>query len=439
MVLCLGGVWLATTGLRTPGDAGVVPPVDPRVLIVGVDGLDWARARSLVAEGRMPNLDSLMDGGSSGPLRSIAPYASPTVWTSVATGKTAESHGVEELGLYGGTGDRELAGSLSVKCMTLWEILASTGRTSGVVGWLATYPPVPVTSYTVTFRAIVGMSGGVPPGPRGASADLADAVYPAEIWGEMAELGITPEGVPEDDILALLSRPDLVADDVVAARTGEIVRWLAADRTTVAAAKHLMTSRPTDLVAVYLRGNDIVSHLFWRYMEPESWTRGPVRQDLVEAFASVVDRYYEEVDGFLGEILEVAGDDVAVIVCSDHGFVGHRGRPGFVGDVAIGIDMHGEDGLIVMKGPGISRGGALEGAGVLDVAPTALALLGVPVGLDMDGSPLVAALTPSFLEQHPITHVDTYETDDRIRPQGTSESPVDEEIKELLKSIGYVN
>ena len=103
------------------------------------------------------------------------------------------------------------------------------------------------------------------------------------------------------------------------------------------------------------------------------------------------------------------------------------------------FEMHGDEGTIVMKGPGIARGGELEEAGVLDVTPTVLALLGVPVGRDMDGSPLMDALDPSLLTARPITYVDTYETDDRMRPHGAAETPVDEEIKELLRSIGYVN
>ena len=205
LVLCLGGVWLAATTFRGPGDAEVAPADRPRVLLIGVDGLDWARARSLVGDGRMPNLGFLIRNGTSGPLRSIAPYASPTVWTSVATGKTAESHGVEELGLYGGAGGGDLAGSLSVKCMTLWEILAAADRTSGVIGWLATYPPVPVTPSPVTFRAVVGMSGGVPPGPKTERPDLADAVHPRELWSDVAGLGIAPADVPEDDVASFLA------------------------------------------------------------------------------------------------------------------------------------------------------------------------------------------------------------------------------------------
>ncbi len=441
VVLCLGGVWLVTSRRGRSRVVDDSPCAPSRVLLIGVDGLDWERADALVSAGRMPNLGRLIGNGTSGVLRSIAPYASPTVWTSIATGKTAERHGVGELGMYGARGgDAELAGSLAIECMTLWEILAAAGRTSGIVGWFVTYPPVPVTSYTVTFRAIVGMSGGgAPAGSEVGRSGLASAVYPRELWEEMAGLGVAPADIPEEDILAYLVTPDYADDEGVKARTDNIARWLAADRTTIAAARHLMTRRPTDLAAVYIRGNDILSHFFWRYMEPDSWARGSLRPELVETFSSVIDKYYERVDAFLGELSESMDDSTAVVVCSDHGFAGHRGHPGFRGDVAIGIDMHRAEGVVILEGPGISRGKRIEGAGVLDITPTVLALLGVPVGRDMDGVPLVSAFEPSLLEARPITYVDTYEMGDRMTPGGTAESPVDDEIRELLKSLGYIN
>ena len=107
--------------------------------------------------------------------------------------------------------------------------------------------------------------------------------------------------------------------------------------------------------------------------------------------------------------------------------------------MAIGIDMHRAEGVVILDGPGISRGKTIEGASVLDVTPTILALLGVPVGRDMDGVPLVSAFEPSLLKARPITYVDTYEMGDRMTPGGPVESPVDDEIRELLKSLGYIN
>jgi arylsulfatase A-like enzyme len=50
--------------------------------------------------------------------------------------------------------------------------------------------------------------------------------------------------------------------------------------------------------------------------------------------------------------------------------------------------MHARDGIVVVHGPGVARGRALAPASVLDVAPTVLALAGLPVPEGLDGRPL---------------------------------------------------
>ncbi|MCK6528805.1 alkaline phosphatase family protein [Myxococcota bacterium] len=69
------------------------------------------------------------------------------------------------------------------------------------------------------------------------------------------------------------------------------------------------------------------------------------------------------------------------------------GRPGEL-VVPPAVDHSGNhrlDGILAMAGPGISPGVRLEQPHILDVAPTALALMGLPVPLDLDGRPLERA------------------------------------------------
>ena len=54
---------------------------------------------------------------------------------------------------------------------------------------------------------------------------------------------------------------------------------------------------------------------------------------------------------------------------------------------------HRLEGTIILRGPGIRRGVRLERASVFDVAPTILALLDLPVPLDMEGRVLWDAMT----------------------------------------------
>lgn len=60
---------------------------------------------------------------------------------------------------------------------------------------------------------------------------------------------------------------------------------------------------------------------------------------------------------------------------------------------------HRMNGMVFMTGPDIRQGQELDGASILDIAPTVLALMGVPIPEDMDGQILTAALTTETREE----------------------------------------
>jgi arylsulfatase A-like enzyme len=86
------------------------------------------------------------------------------------------------------------------------------------------------------------------------------------------------------------------------------------------------------------------------------------------------------------------------------------------------------------------KGGNITGATVLDVTPTILAMFGLPVARDMDGRPIPGGLEPSLVKRmERETKLLTYET---AKPAGESQdpvrSPVDQELRERLRSLGYI-
>ncbi len=66
----------------------------PRVLLIGLDGLDPLLLERHAAEGRVPHLARLMREGAWGPLRSHEPLLSPLLWTTIATSRRPQDHGV---------------------------------------------------------------------------------------------------------------------------------------------------------------------------------------------------------------------------------------------------------------------------------------------------------------------------------------------------------
>ncbi len=115
---------------------------------------------------------------------------------------------------------------------------------------------------------------------------------------------------------------------------------------------------------------------------------------------------------------------------------GHRG----------GTDVAGYGpAVLLLCGPDVRRGVTLESAEDLDVTPTILRLLGVPLSAELQGRVLDEALAPAFLEAHPITTVPGYgphrfdpELLARARAGGGSEA-TRKEMVDRIRALGYLN
>ena len=60
-----------------------------KVLLLGIDGLDWNLMSPLLDAGELPFIRQMVEGGTVGNLSTISPTLSPILWNSIATGKRA--------------------------------------------------------------------------------------------------------------------------------------------------------------------------------------------------------------------------------------------------------------------------------------------------------------------------------------------------------------
>lgn len=65
-----------------------------RVVILGLDGLDFGVTEKLLGEGKLPNLAALRDKGCFRPLASTLPPISPVAWSSFQTGVNPGKHNI---------------------------------------------------------------------------------------------------------------------------------------------------------------------------------------------------------------------------------------------------------------------------------------------------------------------------------------------------------
>lgn len=154
----------------------------------------------------------------------------------------------------------------------------------------------------------------------------------------------------------------------------------------------------------------------------------------------VVDKIYRRDDVFSGDCISSAPDllvraqnyacKLTDYIYPRHLFERERWHSG----------SHREEGIFLVRGEGVESGKRLEDACIMDIAPTALHLLGLPVPREMDGRVLEEAIGASFLARHPVSYEEgrgrTVDEGDE-RGEAIDEEEV-EEIKERLRGWGYL-
>ena len=117
--------------------------------------------------------------------------------------------------------------------------------------------------------------------------------------------------------------------------------------------------------------------------------------------------------------------------------LGRHVEPAFSVFVNSGYHRVEDQGIFAVLGPGVQAGPLEAPVASVDVTPTALWLMNLPVGEDMAGHPVTSALTSRAARRRPIRTIPTHE--DGTRPWATGSAPtVTPEALERMKALGYV-
>jgi predicted AlkP superfamily phosphohydrolase/phosphomutase len=99
------------------------------------------------------------------------------------------------------------------------------------------------------------------------------------------------------------------------------------------------------------------------------------------------------------------------------------------------VGSHRHEGLIALAGPSLARGTKLS-AGVQDVAPTLLYLLGEPIPVELEGRVLLEAIDGGLLERRPPE----YEEGAAVQVGESEQYAADDSavVEERLRGLGYI-
>jgi predicted AlkP superfamily phosphohydrolase/phosphomutase len=103
----------------------------------------------------------------------------------------------------------------------------------------------------------------------------------------------------------------------------------------------------------------------------------------------------------------------------------------------VGLSGHHRlDGVVILSGAGVKPGTKLENANIMDLAPTILHTMGVPVPEDLDGRVLSEAFEPSAPAARPVVHSQENVYKDGLAVPHLSDEEM-EEVQEKLRGWGY--
>jgi hypothetical protein len=244
------------------GCAPKAPAAVERVILIGIDGMDWRVVDALVAEGRMPNVARFVAGGTAGEVTTLKPTYSPLIWASVATGKLPPKHGITGFGRRDPKRpDRIVPYTANARTSAaLWEILGDAGKEVGVVGWWTTWPAEPVNGVMVSDRMLYNRFN-VWHGLEHSGDDLPAQTYPPELFETLAPLTRMGEGANPDFIARFSSgRGPSAIDETLHDPWYELFLAFRRDEAYGAMLEAVLADHEPEFLAYYLNGPDIASH-----------------------------------------------------------------------------------------------------------------------------------------------------------------------------------
>ncbi len=416
-----------------PGPSGgptapslTVVPTGERVLVIAVDGIDLALLERLRTSGALPTFSHLLRNHPAA-MPSDADRDPARVWTTIATGQPPELHGIQSLearqlaGVEGRLTPTSRLGTLVAgatdlirltrpsiasgdqrRIPTFWEIAARAGLRTSVIHWWATWPAAEKgedTGTVLTDRALLRLEQG---------GALDGEIAPASLYTALER-----DWTSRRERLHERARREAVAD--APSETAALIQRSATLDTTIADLSHESALANVDLQVIYLPGLDIAQHGL--FTADAGTIASP---SAMAARVQAIEQYYQFLDGLIADITAINASRTVILITQP----GRVARPGF--------------GFLAISGA-VEHEKISSDLGTVPTSLAALALyaLGVPVAEDLATPMNAAMISADFLKAHPLRTVPTYGAR-RSAPRRTTGQPLDQEMIERMRSLGYV-
>jgi predicted AlkP superfamily phosphohydrolase/phosphomutase len=270
----------------------------PKLLVIG---LDCAAPQLVFDQWRaaLPILNRLRSSGVYGQLRSCTPCITVPAWSVMTSSKDP---GV--LGIYGFRNRADysyermtIATGAAVKEPRVWDLLGQAGKDVVTIGVPGTYPPRPVHGAQIGCFLTPQTVGVDASGQRVSKV----FTYPPQLSEQVngwagGEYLVDVKNFRTDDKEHLLQQ------------------IYAMSRQHFHVVRQMLRSQPWDFFMFVEMGVDRLHHGFWKFHDVTHLKHEPGNP-----FQNAIRDYYRYIDSEIGEVLQLVGDETAVMVVSDHG------------------------------------------------------------------------------------------------------------------------
>ncbi len=283
-----------------------------KMMVFGVDGATFEILDARIADGELPAFAQVKEQGSHAVLQSMDPMFSPLLWTTMASGKPPEDHGIRGFHVQ----------ATAAKVPRLWDVAEAEGYRIGIYKWLVSYPPRPVDGFIVP--------AWLAPGPETwpselsfvKELELSNRLKRKNVAARRSGLQLALAGIPHGlrvgtlweamrwKIRERMEHPD---DDARFAALHRLRGQI--DRDVFI---HSLNAYNPDLATFTWFATDGLAHRFWKYHQPESFEDVDYEKSM--AYGDSLTDAYRQADSILGEVLERLGPETTVVILSDHGF-----------------------------------------------------------------------------------------------------------------------
>jgi len=254
-------------------------PVIENAYILGLDGASWNILVPLLKAGALPNIAGILENSALGHLDTYGEQFTPPVWTSIATGKVREKHGINDFqdSMY------------HWRAKPIWEIIGDRGDKVGVVNWMNAFPAVDINGFMIANNQEDSPSIFTAKHPEDFDPPLDSLFAPAEK---------TPGNTPLENMMIKLKKE------------------LRDSKQILEHCRHLHTYRA---IFTYIYTIDAIQHFFWEGFNAgrESLSMSSTEPNVDEKQAFLAG--WTEIDGLIGDIIQKLDKDTVFFILSDHG------------------------------------------------------------------------------------------------------------------------